>query len=54
MENYVYQVTCRQEYILKYFGDLHAKPCGKCDNCVKAAKAAAKGGEDYRYKEYLG
>ncbi|MFA5886889.1 MAG: ATP-dependent DNA helicase RecQ [Patescibacteria group bacterium] len=53
MENYVYQVACRQEYILKYFGDRQAQPCGKCDSCLKAAKVKNKGGEDYRYKEYL-
>ncbi len=53
MENYVYQVTCRQEYILKYFGDRQARPCGKCDSCLKAARAKDQSGEDYRYKEYL-
>jgi len=35
MENYVYHVGCRQEYILRYFGDRTATPCGKCDGCVK-------------------
>ena len=53
MENYVYQLGCRQEYILKYFGDLTAKPCGKCDNCLKLQKNKKEGKEDYRKKEYL-
>lgn len=35
MENYVYQAGCRQEYILNYFGDYSAKPCGKCDACLR-------------------
>jgi len=53
MENYVYHLGCRQEYILKYFGDRTAKPCGKCDSCLKVNKIKAKGGEDYTKKEYL-
>ena len=40
MENYVYSTGCRQEYILKYFGDLQAKPCGKCDNCLRGRGSA--------------
>lgn len=54
MENYVYHLGCRQEYILKYFGDEHAAPCGQCDNCLRLQRAKNKGGEDYRQKEYLG
>lgn len=54
MEQYVYQIGCRQQYILKYFGDHDAKPCGLCDNCQKLKKVKAAGGADYRYKEYLG
>ena len=53
MENYVYHLGCRQEYILKYFGDKTAKPCGKCDSCLKVNKVKARGGEDYTKKEYL-
>lgn len=53
MENYVYHLGCRQEYILRYFGDGTAKPCGKCDSCLKANKIKARGGEDYTKKEYL-
>lgn len=54
MEQYVYQIGCRQQYILKYFGDHDAKPCGACDNCLKLKKVKDAGGKDYRYKEYLG
>lgn len=53
MEQYVYQISCRQRYILKYFGDHDALDCGQCDNCLKIKKVVAAGGEDYRYKEYL-
>ena len=53
MEQYVYQVGCRQQYILKYFGDHEAKPCKLCDNCVKLKKVKDAGGKDYRYKQYL-
>ena len=53
MEQYVYQVACRQQYILKYFGDHEAGDCGTCDNCLKLSKAKAAGKEDYRYKTYL-
>ena len=34
MENYIYHFNCRQKYILDYFGDLEAKKCAKCDNCL--------------------
>lgn len=54
MEQYVYQLGCRQQYILRYFGDHEAKPCGECDNCLKLQKIKKAGKEDYRYKEYLG
>lgn len=35
MENYVYTTGCRQQYILKYFGEIGADPCGRCDNCLR-------------------
>jgi len=34
MENYIYHNTCRQKYILDYFGDLEARACARCDNCL--------------------
>ncbi|MFA6995542.1 MAG: ATP-dependent DNA helicase RecQ [Patescibacteria group bacterium] len=54
MENYVYHLGCRQEYILKYFGDLQAKPCEKCDSCLRLRRVKDRGGDDYTHKEYLG
>ncbi len=53
MEGYAYTLDCRQNYILKYFGDHHSPDCGKCDSCLKLARQKKKNGEDYRYKEYL-
>lgn len=53
MEQYVYQVACRQQYILKYFGDFDSVDCGTCDNCLKLNRAKAAGKGDYRYKTYL-
>jgi ATP-dependent DNA helicase RecQ len=29
---------CRQEYILHYFGDTSAGPCGRCDWCLRAER----------------
>ena len=34
MENYIYHNTCRQKYILDYFGDLEARACSRCDDCL--------------------
>ncbi|NCN21924.1 RecQ family ATP-dependent DNA helicase [Candidatus Falkowbacteria bacterium] len=53
MEGYAYTLDCRQNYILKYFGDHNSPDCGKCDSCLKLARQKKKNGEDYRYKEYL-
>jgi ATP-dependent DNA helicase RecQ len=49
MEGYVYHVGCRQEYILNYFGDMNAKPCGKCDSCSRLEKFKQKGGDKHEY-----
>ncbi len=49
MEAYAFTSSCRQQFILSYFGDLDSAPCGKCDNCLR--KAA--GVKDYRDREYL-
>jgi len=54
MENYVFSTDCRQEYILRYFGDQEARPCGQCDSCLRLKRVKDRGGEDYRHKEYLG
>ena len=49
MENYVYHAGCRQQYILNYFGDYKAKPCGKCDSCLRIKR---QGGKSIK-REYL-
>jgi ATP-dependent DNA helicase RecQ len=36
IEEYAYYSSCRQKYILDYFGDSLAQACGKCDNCLAA------------------
>jgi ATP-dependent DNA helicase RecQ len=46
MESYVYSPLCRQQYILKYFGEADPRTCGRCDNCLKQNRLPAK--------EYLG
>jgi len=61
MEEYIYHFDCRQKYILDYFGDLNAKPCGKCDNCLtgggyqrknQAPKREIKAKEKFDYQKY--
>ncbi len=62
MEGYVYSTVCRQEYILKYFGDSQARPCGKCDNCLRGERRAGHSSHHHSSsskdhsptKEYLG
>jgi ATP-dependent DNA helicase RecQ len=31
-----YAKNCRQQWILRYFGESESRPCGKCDACTKA------------------
>lgn len=39
VENYVLATnTCRSQLLLQYFGEMHSKPCGGCDVCVKTKK----------------
>ncbi|MFA6514162.1 MAG: RecQ family ATP-dependent DNA helicase [Patescibacteria group bacterium] len=49
MEAYVYHTGCRQEYILNYFGDMNARPCGKCDSCSRLQKLKQTGGDKREY-----
>lgn len=53
MENYIYSTLCRQQYILNYFGESEARPCGKCDACLRGERLAKRGQTDFRNKEYL-
>ncbi len=34
VEDYVFRAHCRQQFILKYFGDPAASACGQCDLCL--------------------
>lgn len=34
MVDYCHTENCLQQFIIQYFGDLHAVPCGHCGNCV--------------------
>jgi ATP-dependent DNA helicase RecQ len=38
MEEYVFTNTCRQRYLLDYFGDNELKRCERCDICLKGEK----------------
>jgi superfamily II DNA helicase RecQ len=37
MQLYAETRGCRREYLLRYFGDDFAGPCGNCDRCEAAA-----------------
>lgn len=34
MTRFAYSMGCRQQWILDYFGESHAEPCGHCDVCA--------------------
>lgn len=53
MENYVFNNNCRSEFILKYFGDIEAKKCGICDNCLNPKRAEKNKNDDHRKKEFF-
>jgi len=36
MHGFILTQTCREVYLRNYFGDVKAKPCGHCDNCLKS------------------
>lgn len=35
IEDYVFDLGCRQKYILDYFGDRRSDHCGQCDYCLQ-------------------
>jgi ATP-dependent DNA helicase RecQ len=39
MVDYCHTEKCLQEFILKYFGETEAEPCGKCGNCMDSRTA---------------
>jgi ATP-dependent DNA helicase RecQ len=48
MQRYAEISTCRREYLLRYFGDPFAGPCGNCDNDDTAAGSVPVGGAGIR------
>ncbi|MGJ8641362.1 MAG: RecQ family ATP-dependent DNA helicase [Opitutaceae bacterium] len=46
--NFAYAKTCRQKWILDYFGERNSKDCGRCDGCKnrKQANARALSGDE--------
>jgi len=42
MQAYAECRSCRREYLLRYFGDDYAGPCGNCDRCEMAGVRPAK------------
>jgi ATP-dependent DNA helicase RecQ len=41
MRRYAELKDCRRQFMLAYFGEELARPCGNCDNCVAGAADAA-------------
>jgi ATP-dependent DNA helicase RecQ len=35
MIDFVETDVCKSEFLLRYFGEINTKPCGKCSSCVK-------------------
>jgi ATP-dependent DNA helicase RecQ len=42
MQGYAECRSCRREFLLRYFGDNYAGPCGNCDRCERAGIRPAK------------
>jgi ATP-dependent DNA helicase RecQ len=40
--NFSYAQTCRQKWILDYFGELNGENCKRCDNCKQSKNRAAR------------
>jgi ATP-dependent DNA helicase RecQ len=39
---WAYAQNCREQWILRYFGEQHSKPCGRCDACMAAIDSPAR------------
>ena len=39
---FAYSHSCRQQWILNYFGDTHSDPCRTCDSCAQNHSPQAK------------
>jgi ATP-dependent DNA helicase RecQ len=53
MESYAYCSSCRQKYILKYFGENDSKNCGRCDQCLRGIDENESIEPSFREKEFL-
>jgi ATP-dependent DNA helicase RecQ len=38
--DFAYASSCRQQWILSYFGERNSQPCGRCDGCRERKQAA--------------
>jgi len=38
MIGFLHTEECRSQYVLQYFGEYNAKPCGICDRCIRNAR----------------
>ncbi len=50
IEEYVYTQTCRQKFILDYFGDMDARVCGQCDICLNGKSVLRREKEKQKIK----
>lgn len=39
---WAYSQNCREQWILRYFGEMNSKPCGRCDACMLAVDSPAR------------
>ncbi len=39
---WAYAKNCREQWILRYFGEVNSKPCGRCDACLIALDSPAR------------
>lgn len=46
MQEYAQASDCRQVWILDYFGEHNARPCGRCDHCQRGAPEGIREGDN--------
>ncbi len=39
---WAYSQNCREQWILRYFGEMNSKPCGRCDACMMAVDSPVR------------
>jgi ATP-dependent DNA helicase RecQ len=45
--------SCRSQFINEYFGDKEARPCGVCDNCLKAGSKRVSTEEFKKFSQMI-